>query len=183
MEHCHNTQHEDHAMLLRWDIEYPGQIKLMPAPIPTWDGVEYVDSAALPTFRSGDGTGPSNLMAPPSPGDPEKARYENIGTAEVTAVNVDRVRYLALAQKLYVEGTAPPSALKIDVHEGEPSLGKCTGALLGSTEVDADGTWYFSRGRLETVPATVCARAPLSGSDDSLNVSTSSVSRTDADVP
>ena len=53
MEHCHNTQHEDHAMLLRWDIEHPGQIKLMPAPIPTWDGVEYVDSAALPTFRTG----------------------------------------------------------------------------------------------------------------------------------
>jgi manganese oxidase len=53
MEHCHNTQHEDHAMLLRWDIEFPGQTKLMPAPIPTWDGVEYVDSAALPTFRTG----------------------------------------------------------------------------------------------------------------------------------
>jgi manganese oxidase len=50
MEHCHNTQHEDHAMLLRWDIEHPGQVKLMPAPIPTWDGVEYVDSARLPTF-------------------------------------------------------------------------------------------------------------------------------------
>lgn len=60
MEHCHNTQHEDHAMLLRWDIEQPGQIKLMPAPIPTWDGVEYVDSAALPTFRTGDGTGPQD---------------------------------------------------------------------------------------------------------------------------
>ncbi|HMB51807.1 MAG TPA: multicopper oxidase domain-containing protein, partial [Thermoanaerobaculia bacterium] len=59
MEHCHNTQHEDHAMLLRWDIEHPGQVKLMPAPIPTWDGVEYVDSAALPTFRTGcdDGGG------------------------------------------------------------------------------------------------------------------------------
>ncbi len=59
MEHCHNTQHEDHAMLLRWDIEHPGQFKLMPAPIPTWDGVGYVDSAALPTFRSGcnDGSG------------------------------------------------------------------------------------------------------------------------------
>ena len=40
-------------MLLRWDIEHPGQIKLMPAPIPTWDGVQYVDSAALPTFRTG----------------------------------------------------------------------------------------------------------------------------------
>ena len=61
MEHCHNTQHEDRAMLLRWDIERPGQVKLMPTPIPTWDGVEYVDSAALPTFRtglnSGDNTG------------------------------------------------------------------------------------------------------------------------------
>ncbi len=57
MEHCHNTQHEDHAMLLRWDIENPGQVKLMPTPIPTWDGVSYVDSVALPTFRSGDDVG------------------------------------------------------------------------------------------------------------------------------
>ncbi|VAW50173.1 Glycoprotein gp2 [hydrothermal vent metagenome] len=57
MEHCHNTQHEDHAMLLRWDIENPGQVKLMPTPIPTWDGVSYVDSVALPTFRDGDGVG------------------------------------------------------------------------------------------------------------------------------
>jgi hypothetical protein len=31
----------------------------MPAPMPTWDGVEYVDSAALPTFRSGDGLVPT----------------------------------------------------------------------------------------------------------------------------
>jgi FtsP/CotA-like multicopper oxidase with cupredoxin domain len=60
MEHCHNTQHEDHSMLLRWDIEHPGQVELMPAPIPTWDGVHYVDSVALPTFRTGDGVGPSD---------------------------------------------------------------------------------------------------------------------------
>ena len=57
MEHCHNTQHEDHAMLLRWDIENPGQVKLMPTPIPSWDGVTYVDSVALPTFREGDAVG------------------------------------------------------------------------------------------------------------------------------
>lgn len=57
MEHCHNTQHEDHAMLLRWDVEHPGQTKLMPTPLPSWDGVEYVDTRALPTFRSGDGVG------------------------------------------------------------------------------------------------------------------------------
>lgn len=57
MEHCHNTQHEDHAMLMRWDVEHPGQVKLMPTPMPSWDGVEYVDTRALPTFRSGDGKG------------------------------------------------------------------------------------------------------------------------------
>ncbi len=57
MEHCHNTQHEDHAMLLRWDIENPGQTLVMPAPIPSWDGVSYVDTHALPTFRTGDGIG------------------------------------------------------------------------------------------------------------------------------
>ncbi|SDO25789.1 multicopper oxidase domain-containing protein [Pseudomonas jinjuensis] len=58
MEHCHNTQHEDTSMLLRWDAEYPGQVQLMPAPLPTWDGVTYAPSVALPTFRKGDGKGP-----------------------------------------------------------------------------------------------------------------------------
>jgi FtsP/CotA-like multicopper oxidase with cupredoxin domain len=57
MQHCHNTQHEDNSMLLRWDIERPGQFQLMATPMPTWDGVQYADSAALPTFRTGNGFG------------------------------------------------------------------------------------------------------------------------------
>jgi len=48
---------------LRYDVEHPGQLELMPAPIPTWDGVEYVDSAALPTFRTGDGNGPTGAVS------------------------------------------------------------------------------------------------------------------------
>jgi FtsP/CotA-like multicopper oxidase with cupredoxin domain len=59
MEHCHNTQHEDTSMLLRWDIEFPGQVQVMPTPMPTWDGVEYVDSVGIPTFRTGSGVGPT----------------------------------------------------------------------------------------------------------------------------
>ena len=54
VEHCHNTTHEDTAMLFRWDLEHPGQLKLMPTPLPQWDGVTYVTSVALDTFRSGD---------------------------------------------------------------------------------------------------------------------------------
>ena len=41
-------------MLLRWDIENPGQVRVMPTPMPAWDGVGYVPSYALPTFRTGD---------------------------------------------------------------------------------------------------------------------------------
>ncbi|WGK92747.1 multicopper oxidase domain-containing protein [Pseudomonas migulae] len=64
MEHCHNTQHEDNSMLLRWDVEKPGQLQLMPVPLPSWDGVRYVNSAALPTFRTGDGYGPQVVIKP-----------------------------------------------------------------------------------------------------------------------
>lgn len=64
MEHCHNTQHEDNSMLLRWDLEKPGQLQLMPTPLPSWDGVRYVNSAALPTFRTGDGFGPQVTVKP-----------------------------------------------------------------------------------------------------------------------
>ncbi|WP_460890741.1 multicopper oxidase domain-containing protein [Ramlibacter alkalitolerans] len=56
VEHCHNTQHEDNAMLLRWDIERPGQFMVMPTPLPTWDGVEYAPSVGIPTFRTGLGS-------------------------------------------------------------------------------------------------------------------------------
>jgi manganese oxidase len=56
VEHCHNTQHEDNSMLLRWDIEKPGQFLVMPTPLPTWDGVEYAPSVGIPTFRAGSGT-------------------------------------------------------------------------------------------------------------------------------
>ena len=34
MEHCHNTMHEDNAMLLRWDVNNAGQPFLNPLPTP-----------------------------------------------------------------------------------------------------------------------------------------------------
>jgi len=52
VEHCHNTEHEDKAMLLRWDLENPGQ--QVPTPFPDWDGVLYERTTALPTIKTGD---------------------------------------------------------------------------------------------------------------------------------
>jgi FtsP/CotA-like multicopper oxidase with cupredoxin domain len=45
MEHCHNTVHEDNAMLLRWDINGNGQAELnpMPSPVPTPQGCTFID--------------------------------------------------------------------------------------------------------------------------------------------
>jgi FtsP/CotA-like multicopper oxidase with cupredoxin domain len=45
MEHCHNTVHEDNAMLLRWDINPDGTAELhpMPAPVPTPQGCTFID--------------------------------------------------------------------------------------------------------------------------------------------
>ena len=48
VEHCHNTTHEDKAMLLRWDNEVPGQTVRIPTPLPTWDGVGYIGDVNNP---------------------------------------------------------------------------------------------------------------------------------------
>jgi FtsP/CotA-like multicopper oxidase with cupredoxin domain len=63
VEHCHNTQHEDKAMLLRWDNEHPGQTVRIPTPIPGWDGVTYVGTGELGTIKFGD-TRPATLATP-----------------------------------------------------------------------------------------------------------------------
>jgi FtsP/CotA-like multicopper oxidase with cupredoxin domain len=52
MEHCHNTVHEDNAMLLRWDIETDGApfLRQLPTPIPTPQGVTFLSpDDVLPT--------------------------------------------------------------------------------------------------------------------------------------
>ncbi|MFM2068287.1 MAG: hypothetical protein RLZZ584_3196, partial [Pseudomonadota bacterium] len=59
VEHCHATQHEDNAMLIRFDVQRPGQTLAMPAPVPTWDGVHYTSVAALPTYKTGESKGTS----------------------------------------------------------------------------------------------------------------------------
>jgi manganese oxidase len=51
--HCHNTQHEDHAMLLRFDVMGESCTKTLPCPLPTWEGVKFMETKTLPTFRTG----------------------------------------------------------------------------------------------------------------------------------
>ncbi|MEX5350480.1 Ig-like domain-containing protein [Pseudomonas juntendi] len=115
MEHCHNTQHEDSSMLLRWDLEHPGQFQMMPTPLPGWDGVQYVSSAALPTFRtsnsgSGSGSGDDNSSNQPPVAMPDSAATQ-AGTpvvVNVLANDTDPDRNLPLS----VVGLAQPDSGK-----------------------------------------------------------------------
>ena len=121
VEHCHNTQHEDHAMLLRWDIEHPGQVQLMPSVIPTWDGVEYIDSIALPTFREGRGVGPSD-------GIPTNGATTNVFLAAVdvqTAVD-------AAAE------AADAAAADVQAAEAEAAANEAAAAEIAANEANAE---------------------------------------------
>jgi hypothetical protein len=61
--HCHNTTHEDHAMLMRWDARAKNAA-LAPTPMPTFDGVFFDPSFALPDADIGDGIGPQIAGVP-----------------------------------------------------------------------------------------------------------------------
>jgi len=47
MEHCHNTTHEDNAMLLRWEPNFG--LAPLPTPNPSPQGVTFVPTSVLPT--------------------------------------------------------------------------------------------------------------------------------------
>ncbi len=61
VQHCHNTMHEDHAMLMRWDSRQQ-KAKLLDMPLPTFDGVFFEPSFALPLADIGDGAGPQTRI-------------------------------------------------------------------------------------------------------------------------
>ena len=64
VEHCHNTQHEDHAMLLRWDLEHAGQTVRIPTPMPDWNGVQWDPTISLPTIKTGDLAAKKSFVLP-----------------------------------------------------------------------------------------------------------------------
>ena len=57
MEHCHNTVHEDHAMLVRWELD-KGAVA-MQTPNPTPQGVTYINTSVLPTAGVGASVAPA----------------------------------------------------------------------------------------------------------------------------
>jgi len=113
---------------LRWDIEHPGQVKLMPTPIPSWDGVSYVDTVALPTARTGDAVGEYGPQVDP----------QSVWVRDTIVGELDNLRDKPIGD-----------ALSVSRGEEEPDneRGTATYPLTKGTNIDADGVatevWYF----------------------------------------
>ena len=109
-------------MLLRWDIEHPGQLAYLPAPIPTWDGVGYAPTVALPTARRTPGDDP-----PPPP------------SGEI--LGVSSVKY-SPTRGWRIEGTLTGSTQatpRVRARVG-PTI---TGAIIGTASVSATSSWLL----------------------------------------
>ena len=144
MEHCHNTQHENHAMLLRWDIENPGQVVTMPTPMPAWDGVGYVPTYALPTYKTGDLDAAADSTADPDFGillttaEPPPPPPPPPPSPSDETTDVKRATYSYIDVRWKIEGTSddPSSGSTVTVYLGTGT----TGPVIGSTTVNAVAT-------------------------------------------
>jgi len=141
VEHCHNTTHEDTAMLLRWDVENPGQTIPLPSPMPSWDGVTYLPSYSLPLARTGIGVGPE---------DPFLHREIQIEAAEYSETQGWRIRGRV---------ANPAGRPRVRAFIGAAVSG---GSRIGEATVAEDGSFL--------VRNVAGARPPLSASMVSLRV-------------
>jgi hypothetical protein len=149
VEHCHNTTHEDTAMLLRWDIENPGQTVPFPAPHPSWEGVTYVPSHSLPLARTGVGFGPEDGV-----------QHQNI--------LVEAVEWSA-SQGWRLRGSV---TLADDRPTVRAYLGTtATGTMIGSQRVDSSGAFLIRKANGQPVPPASITTVSFSTTDGAFNVS------------
>jgi FtsP/CotA-like multicopper oxidase with cupredoxin domain len=151
VEHCHNTTHEDHAMLVRWDIEKPGQTLLMPTPVPEWEGVHYLASVAEETFRSGkkikditavdlNSVGATGAAAPAAAA-PAQTGTVAAPVAEQETLTVTSARYDLRRGILQVAGKSSVSqGQSLIVHGGASASAPAVASIV----VARDGSWKAS---------------------------------------
>lgn len=161
-------------MLLRWDIEHPGQFQVMPTPLPGWDGVQYVASVGLPTFRnasSSNGDDTSNK--------PPMAVNDSAATAAGKPIVLN-----VLANDTDPEGNLPLTVVGLS----QPDSGKGSVSTDGTqvtytppTTVTTSFTASFTyaardaKGAESVVPATVNIAVSPPAVADEIQVSSATV--------
>ncbi|HET9580638.1 MAG TPA: Ig-like domain-containing protein [Usitatibacter sp.] len=163
VEHCHNTQHEDNSMLLRWDSENPGQTVAIQTPFPSWDGVSYVDSNTtdVPTWQTGLQTDFLTKVATPV------ANNDGATTTAGKAVTTD-----ILANDSCV-GSCDPASVAITQN---PSHGSVVNNGNGTVTYTPAGTWTGTDSFSYTVRDTTTGTKVSNTAKVSVNVTSATKS-------
>ncbi len=142
VEHCHNSTHEDLAMLQRWDIERPGQVIPLPTPIPGWEGCTTVPSSSLPLARVGDGVGAEDTVANTVAW---AAAQGGTGTSTPPPpwFAIDRADYRIAKREWLVQGRVVGATAGVTV---QVFLGNvAAGTLVGTTVTGAGGIFELRK--------------------------------------
>jgi len=174
MEHCHNTQHEDSSMLLRWDVEHPGQFQVMPTPLPGWDGVRYMASVGLPTFRTkGNDDNDDSANKPPV------AANDSAATTAGKPITLN-----VLANDTDPDGNVPLTVTGLsqpDFGQGSVSTGGTTVVYTPPATVTTPFTASFNytvrdaKGAESVTPATVSIAVSAAAAIDQIQVTSATV--------
>lgn len=170
VEHCHNTQHEDKAMLLRWDSENPGQTISIPTPMPEWNGVAYEDTFTLPTFKTGD-EAVAAAYTPPIVTNTEDPPTDNNPPPPPGPSDTVTITSASLAKSgLEVQGNVVPfrNNTSVTLFNGAESNGNCTGTSFATAQIKQGGTFTYKVAvkKLTATPVTVCVLSPGGDVDD-----------------
>jgi len=183
VEHCHNTQHEDKAMLLRWDLQNSGQTVSIPTPEPDWDGVQYEPSIYAATYKTGDVAAKEKFVLPDGT---STASTGNVPTAVAdgpvnVAVNTSATIKVLANDAANGSTLIPSTVTASNANLGTTSINTTTGdvtfkagAIEGTGGFDysvanANGTSSLARVTVAVIPTPIVGAAPTAIADGPFN--------------
>jgi FtsP/CotA-like multicopper oxidase with cupredoxin domain len=183
VEHCHNTQHEDKAMLLRWDLQHPGQIDPIQTPMPDWDGVQYDPTIVLATYKTGDDAAKQKFVLPDGTSTASTGASAPTANADTATVVVNQSTVINILANDAANGSAliPGSVLVNNVSNGTVSVDATTGnvtftagATAGTGSFDysvanANGTSSLAHVTVTITPPPIAGAAPTVNADGPFN--------------
>jgi FtsP/CotA-like multicopper oxidase with cupredoxin domain len=192
VEHCHNTQHEDHAMLLRWDsqsadtsesitnLRNSNGLVAIPTPMPDWEGADYYEpSTVLATYKTGDNFAKQSFVLPDgtSTGSGSTGATAPTANADTATVVVNQSTVINVLANDSANGSAliPSSVAVSNVTLGTTSVDATTGGVTYTAGATA-GTGGFdysvanANGTSSVVHVTVTiSAAPVAGAAPTAN--------------
>ncbi|MDD1616319.1 MAG: multicopper oxidase domain-containing protein, partial [Methylococcaceae bacterium] len=182
VEHCHNTQHEDKAMLLRWDLQHPGQTQAINTPMPDWDGVQYDPTIYGATYKTGDVAAKEKFILPggstsPVSNTPTATADGPVNVPVNTSSVIDVLANDSGNGSALILGSVKVFNVTLGSASVDSATGKVTfkaGATQGTGGFDysvanANGTSALAHVTVSVIPTPVIGAAPTANADGPVN--------------